>query len=128
VGAGAGIVSAVLLALVITASTVPGLGRRVFGPAPSVAPTAARTPDDDLIYLLPNPPGVDVSLDRRTLARLPFPGGSASAAAGAGPPRLRVAPASATVPAAALPGLGAADAGRHLPGREPRLHAAGPRQ
>jgi hypothetical protein len=68
------IVAAVLLALSITASTVPGLRQRVFGPLPGVTATATRTPGDDLFYLLPNPPGVDVMLDGRTLTRLPFPG------------------------------------------------------
>src|SRR5579859_2868415 len=56
----AGIIGAVLLALAVTLGGVPGVRERaigVFVPAPT--PTIGA--GGDLFYLLPNPPGVEVS-------------------------------------------------------------------
>jgi hypothetical protein len=60
---------AVILSIPSVRGDVTGLFARL-GPTPT--PTLA--PGSDLFYLLPNPPGVDVSLDGRALAHLPFPG------------------------------------------------------
>lgn len=69
----AGIAATVLLALVIITGGIPALRDHTFGlllPAP--APTIA--PGSDLFTLLPNPPGVTVSLDGHPLAQPPAPG------------------------------------------------------
>jgi hypothetical protein len=63
------ILSTGVLALVIVLGSIPAV-RDVFLPPPT--PTIA--PGSDLLYLLPNPPGVDVSLDGHALSHLPFPG------------------------------------------------------
>lgn len=65
-----------LLVVAVVVSGVPALRDSAgsllarLGPAP--APTIAF--GADLFYMLPNPPGVDVLLDGRALAHLPFPG------------------------------------------------------
>ena len=67
----------VLLAL-LAVVLIPGLrdeALRVMGvPSGTPAPTATRAPHDDLFYLVPNPPGVDVSVDGALLTHLPLPG------------------------------------------------------
>src|SRR5260221_1296883 len=68
----AGIVSAGLLALAVVLGSVPSVRERVVGLIPTATPTLA--PGADLFYLLPNPPGVGVSLDGHALPHLPFPG------------------------------------------------------
>jgi hypothetical protein len=65
---------ALLVAVVILWSA--GAGLRNGRPAPSTTPAATALPNTDLIYLLPNPPGVVVLLDGRPLAHLPIPGSS----------------------------------------------------
>ncbi|HEV8191342.1 MAG TPA: hypothetical protein VGP82_07630 [Ktedonobacterales bacterium] len=73
------IVSAPLLVLLIVLGANPavraGLGSLVPGFEPAATP-AAVTSSNDLFYLLPNPPGVDVSLDGYILAHPPAPGNS----------------------------------------------------
>jgi hypothetical protein len=75
------IVLAPALVLVIVLGANPalraGLDSLVSGSAPVAtlaAPPADATPSIDLFYLLPNPPGVDVSLDGHILAHPPAPG------------------------------------------------------
>lgn len=72
-----GLLATVLLAALVLAS-IPGLRQAALSligwPSGSHAPTATRVPNDTLFYLLPNPPGVDVSLDGKRLASLPLPG------------------------------------------------------
>lgn len=67
-----------LLAILLLAS-IPSLREgalRLIGqPAGINAPMATRTPNDDLFYLVPNPPGVAVSLDETLVESLPLPGG-----------------------------------------------------
>lgn len=71
------IVVAPLLVLLIVLAANPalgvGLGDIITGLVPTPAPQA---PANDLFYLLPNPPGVDVTLDGHVLTRQPFPGDS----------------------------------------------------
>jgi len=64
------------LVLVVTLGSIPAvrnsaadLARRFLPPA-----TPTLVPGSDLFTLLPNPPGVDVSLDGQVLAQLPAPG------------------------------------------------------
>ncbi|HEV7126692.1 MAG TPA: hypothetical protein VGN32_04535, partial [Ktedonobacterales bacterium] len=65
-----------VLALAIVLASLPGVRQQAaalfthLGPAPT--PTLAT--GADFFYLLPNPPGVAVSLDGRALSRLPYPG------------------------------------------------------
>ncbi len=72
-----GLLATALLAALVLAS-IPGLRQAALGvigwPTGSHAPTATRVPAGSLFYLLPNPPGVDVSLDGKRLASLPLPG------------------------------------------------------
>jgi hypothetical protein len=73
------VVSAVALALLVVLGGNPALRTGMRDLIPGLAPTAtpaAGTPSEDLFYLLPNPPGVDVLLDSRQLARPPAPGDS----------------------------------------------------
>src|SRR5215467_10033669 len=71
------IIAMPLLALLVVLGGNPalrvGLGTMITGLAPSVS-TPTTTPGDNLFYLLPNPPGVDVLLDGHLLARPPWPG------------------------------------------------------
>jgi hypothetical protein len=63
------ILSTGVLALVVVLGSIPAVRDRFFPP-----PTPTLPSGSDLFYLLPNPPGVEVSLDGHTLAHLPFPG------------------------------------------------------
>jgi hypothetical protein len=65
-----------LLALVIVLTTIPAVRDDATGLVSRLlpSPTPTLVPGSDLFYLLPNPPGVVVSLDGHTLARLPPPG------------------------------------------------------
>ena len=68
-----GIAATVLLAVVIIAGGVPALRNRAVGLIiPS--PTATVPPGSNEYTLLPNPPGVTVTLDGHTLAHPPAPG------------------------------------------------------
>jgi hypothetical protein len=65
-----GLVLAVVLASIpAVRDDAAGLASRFVAP-----PTPTLAPGSDQFYLLPNPPGVDVSLDGHALVRLPFPG------------------------------------------------------
>ncbi|HZC79395.1 MAG TPA: hypothetical protein VE258_16695, partial [Ktedonobacterales bacterium] len=68
-----------LLALAVILGEVPGLREQALGILPGVGatPSATLALGDRLFYLLPNPPGVEVTLDGRTLAHLPFSGNPA---------------------------------------------------
>lgn len=69
----AGIAATVLLALVIVTSGIPALREYMVNSLlPAPAPTIA--PGSNLFTLLPNPPGVTVSLDGHPLAHPPAPG------------------------------------------------------
>ena len=65
-----------LLALAVTVTTFAGVRGTLFGflTPPTPTPTVSISPGEDLFYLLPNPPGVVVTLDGHTLARMPAPG------------------------------------------------------
>ncbi|HLZ24127.1 MAG TPA: hypothetical protein VKQ30_18590 [Ktedonobacterales bacterium] len=67
-----------LLLLAIIMGGSPGLRERALEMIPGLitTPTATLTPGDDLFYLLPNPPGVDVTVDGQHLTSLPLPGAS----------------------------------------------------
>ena len=58
-----------VLALVVVPGSIPAVRNRFLPP-----PTPTLPSGSDLFYVLPNPPGVEVSLDSHTLAHLPFPG------------------------------------------------------
>jgi hypothetical protein len=64
-----------VLLILLAGVLIPGLrdgALRVIGvPASTPAP---RAPHDDLFYLVPNPPGVQVSVDGALLLHLPLPG------------------------------------------------------
>lgn len=68
----------VLLAAVVLLGGIPTVRQRVlgfipgFGPTPT--PTPTEIPGDNLFSLLPNPPGVSVTLDGSPLANPPQPG------------------------------------------------------
>jgi hypothetical protein len=68
--------SAGLLTLAVVLGSIPSVRGGVTGLVAGLipTPTPTLTPGSDLFYLLPNPPGVDVSLDGRALAHPPFPG------------------------------------------------------
>ncbi len=66
------IVVAPLLVLLIVLGTNPAL-RAGLGSIIRGGTSAAAIPSNDLFYLLPNPPGVDVLLDGRILAHPPAP-------------------------------------------------------
>jgi hypothetical protein len=68
-----------LLALAVIVGEVPGLRKHALGIPPGVGatPSATLALGDRLVYLLPNPPGVEVALDGQTLAHLPFSGNPA---------------------------------------------------
>ena len=74
-----GTLLATLLLAALLLASIPGLRDgtlRLLGqPTDIQSPTATRTPYDDLFYLLPNPPGVEVLLDGKLLTNLPLPGG-----------------------------------------------------
>jgi hypothetical protein len=69
-----------LLLMAATVSAIPGVRSRVGQVFARPSPTPASVfvppplPNSNLFYLLPNPPGVDVSLDGRALASFPIPG------------------------------------------------------
>jgi hypothetical protein len=71
-----GVTGAVVLAVAVVMSSIPGVRDHTIalfaGPTPS--PTLLAVPGSDQFYLLPNPPGVTVSLDGHALAALPAPG------------------------------------------------------
>ncbi len=52
---------------------LPGARRLVWLTSPP-PPTATLAPAEDQFYMLPNPPGVSVTLDGKPLSRLPLPG------------------------------------------------------
>lgn len=64
------------LAAVVILASVGNLPNRfaalIAGPTPTATSRAAFSPDQ--FYLLPNPPGVDVTLDGHLVTRLPLPG------------------------------------------------------
>lgn len=69
------VVASGLLVLALIASAIPGVQGRLLGFLPlSATPTVSISPLEDLFYLLPNPPGVVVTLDGHALTRLPAPG------------------------------------------------------
>jgi hypothetical protein len=70
------IAAAILLALSVVVSASPALRAPALGVIQGLhpTPTATMVPGEDLFYLLPNPPGVDVSLDGKVLSRVPAPG------------------------------------------------------
>ncbi|HLJ79841.1 MAG TPA: hypothetical protein VKT52_00055, partial [Ktedonobacterales bacterium] len=69
------VVCAGLLALAVILASNPGLRTRALALIPDLAttPTATAAPDNSLFYLLPNPPGVDVTVDGHLLSHLPLP-------------------------------------------------------
>jgi hypothetical protein len=75
----AGVVATALLALAVLASAIAGVRSQVLGffAAGTPTPTTSLQPAEASFYLLPNPPGVRVTLDGHALARLPEPGDSA---------------------------------------------------
>lgn len=76
------VLAAVLLVLAVVLNSITGGGiARWVRLAPT--PTHALVTGEDLFYLLPNPPGVDILLDGHPLARVPLPGH---------PPPLHLAP------------------------------------
>jgi hypothetical protein len=64
------------LVLAIILSTFPGVRSGVIGliAGPTATPAFRFTPAETLFYLLPTPPGVDVTLDGHALASPPLPG------------------------------------------------------
>lgn len=68
--------SVLLLALLILLSGLPALRQRVLGLVPGLTPfpTPEIFTGDDLFSLLPNPPGVDMTLDGKALPSPPQPG------------------------------------------------------
>src|SRR5260221_2590937 len=71
-----GVTGAVVLAVAAVISSIPSVREHTIalfaGPTPS--PTLLAAPGSDQFYLLPNPPGVTVSLDGHALAALRAPG------------------------------------------------------